>query len=218
VLLSALPLTSNGKIDRRSLRAPDVEISELNAAFAPRTQEEQLLAEIWSQVLGVKQVGIGDNFFELGGHSLLATQLIAKVREAFQVELPLRTLFQSPTVESLALAIAIAKAQQAIEPRALVQLPAIVPNPQNRCEPFPLNEMQQAYWIRRNSFFEMGNVTIHGYVEIEGDHIDLERFSLAWQRVVEGHDMLRAIVHPDGQQQILETVPAYAIPVSGRNS
>ncbi|MEG5173406.1 amino acid adenylation domain-containing protein [Microcoleus sp. B3-D7] len=213
VLLEALPLTSNGKIDRRSLRGLDVERSELNAASAPRTREEQLLAEIWSQVLGVKQIGIGDNFFELGGHSLLATQLIAKVREAFQVELPLRSLFQSPTVESLAEAIAIAKAQQAIESRPIAQLPAIVPDPQNRCEPFPLNEMQQAYWIGRNSFFEMGNVAIHGYVEIEGDDIDLERFSLAWQRVVERHDMLRAIVHPDGQQQILETVPAYAIPV-----
>ncbi|MEG4404815.1 amino acid adenylation domain-containing protein [Microcoleus sp. MON2_D5] len=213
VLLEALPLTPNGKVDRKALRAPDTENFPLNAAFAPRTPEEQLLAEIWSKVLGVKQIGIDDNFFELGGHSLLATQLIAKVREAFQVELPLRSLFQSPTVESLAEAIAIAKAQQAIEPRALVQLPAIVPDPQNRCEPFPLNEMQQAYWIGRNTFFEMGNVAIHGYVEIEGDDIDLERFSLAWQRVVERHDMLRAIVHPDGQQQILETVPAYAIPV-----
>jgi len=213
VLLEALPLTPNGKVDRKALRAPDTENLPLNAAFAPRTREEQLLAEIWSQVLGVKQVGIRDNFFELGGHSLLATQLIAKVREAFQVELPLRSLFQSPTVESLAEAIAIAKAHQAIEPRAIVQLPEIVPDPQNRYKPFPLNEMQQAYWIGRNSFFEMGNVAIHGYVEIEGDDIDLERFSLAWQRVVERHDMLRAIVHPDGQQQILETVPAYAIPV-----
>ncbi|UNU27128.1 non-ribosomal peptide synthetase [Microcoleus vaginatus] len=213
VLLEALPLTPNGKVDRKALRAPDVERSELNAAFAPRTPEEQLLAEIWSKVLGVKQIGIGDNFFELGGHSLLATQLIAKVREAFQVELPLRSLFQSPTVESLAETIAIAKAQQAIESRPIAQLPEIVPEPQNRYKPFPLNEMQQAYWIGRNSFFEMGNVAIHGYVEIEGDDIDLERFSLAWQRVVERHDMLRAIVHPDGQQQILETVPAYAIPV-----
>ncbi|MEG4277135.1 amino acid adenylation domain-containing protein [Microcoleus sp. MON1_C1] len=213
VLLEALPLTPNGKVDRKALRACDTENFPLNAAFAPRTPEEQLLAEIWSKVLGVKQIGIDDNFFELGGHSLLATQLIAKVREMFQVELPLRSLFQSPTVESLAEAIAIAKAQQTSEPRALVQLPEIVPDPQNRWEPFGLNEMQQAYWLGRNSFFEMGNVAIHGYVEIEGDDIDLERFSLAWQRVVERHDMLRAIVHPDGQQQILETVPAYAIPV-----
>ncbi|MEG5038381.1 MULTISPECIES: amino acid adenylation domain-containing protein [unclassified Microcoleus] len=213
VLLEALPLTPNGKVDRKALRAPDTENFPLNVAFAPRTREEQLLAEIWSQVLGLKQVGIRDNFFELGGHSLLATQLIAKVREAFQVELPLRSLFQSPTVESLAEAIAIAKAQQAIESRPIAQLPGIVPDPQNRWEPFPLNEMQQAYWIGRNNFFEMGNVAIHGYVEIEGDDIDLERFSLAWQRLVERHDMLRAIVHPDGQQQILETVPAYAIPV-----
>ncbi len=212
VLLEALPLTPNGKVDRKALPAPDTENFPLNAALAPRTLEEELLAEIWSQVLGIKQIGIRANFFELGGHSLLAAQLVAKVRETFQVELPLRSLFQSPTVESLAEAIARAKAQQALEPRTLAQLPAIAPDPHNRYQPFPLNEMQQAYWIGRNSFFEMGNVAIHGYVELEGD-LDLERFSLAWQRLVERHDMLRAIVHPDGQQQILEKVPAYEIPV-----
>ncbi|MEG4631193.1 amino acid adenylation domain-containing protein [Microcoleus sp. AR_TQ3_B6] len=210
MFLEAMPLTPNGKVDFKALPAP--ETNKSNADFiAPQTLEEQVLAEIWAEVLGLKQVGINDNFFELGGHSLLATQLIAKVRDRFHVELSLRCLFQSPSVASLAVAIAQAKSQQS--PESLISLPAIAPAPQNRYQPFPLNEMQQAYWIGRNSFFEMGNVAIHGYVEIESDELDLERFSLAWQRVVERHDMLRAIVLPNGQQQILENVPAYKIEV-----
>ncbi|MEG5063358.1 amino acid adenylation domain-containing protein [Microcoleus sp. B3-A4] len=210
MFLEAMPLTPNGKVDFKALPAPETNSSEADF-IAPETLEEQVLADIWAEVLGLKQVGIEDNFFELGGHSLLATQLIAKVRDRFQVELSLRCLFQSPTVASLTLAIAQAKSQQSREP--LISLPAIAPDPQNRYKPFPLNEMQQAYWIGRNSFFEMGNVAIHGYVEIESDELDLERFSLAWQRVVERHDMLRAIVLPNGQQQILENVPAYKIEV-----
>ncbi|MEG4966392.1 amino acid adenylation domain-containing protein [Microcoleus sp. B6-A1] len=210
VCLESMPLTPNGKVDFKAFPAPETNSSEADF-IAPETLEEQVLAGIWAEVLGLKQVGINDNFFELGGHSLLATQLIAKVRDRFQVELSLRCLFQSPTVASLAATIAETKSEPDQEPIKL--LPTIAPDPQNRYKPFPLNEMQQAYWIGRNSFFEMGNVAIHGYVEIESDELDLERFSLAWQRVVQRHDMLRAIVLPNGQQQILENVPAYKIEV-----
>ncbi|MEG4987496.1 amino acid adenylation domain-containing protein [Microcoleus sp. BR0-C5] len=210
VCLESMPLTPNGKVDFKAFPAPETNKSDADF-IAPETLEEQVLADIWAEVLGLKQVGINDNFFELGGHSLLATQLIAKVRDRFQVELSLRCLFQSPTVASLAATIAETKSEPYQEPIKL--LPTIAPDPQNRYKPFPLNEMQQAYWIGRNSFFEMGNVAIHGYVEIESDELDLERFSLAWQRVVERHDMLRAIVLPNGQQQILENVPAYKIEV-----
>ncbi|MBW4649609.1 MAG: amino acid adenylation domain-containing protein [Kastovskya adunca ATA6-11-RM4] len=90
-------------------------------------------------------------------------------------------------------------------------LPTLTPNLAERHQPFPLNEMQQAYWIGRNSFFEGGNVAIHVYTEIESTDLDLERFNLAWQKLVERHDMLRAVVHSDGQQQILEQVPPYHI-------
>jgi acyl carrier protein len=220
VLLEALPLTSNGKIDRRSLPAPDTENFPLNAAFAPRTPEEQLLAEIWSQVLGVKQIGIGDNFFELGGHSLLATQLIAKVREAFQVELPLRSLFQCPTVESLAAVISPQKSD-AVKQVFVNSLPVITPDPEGRHQPFALTDIQQAYWIGRGKTFELGGVATHIYAEIESVNLDLERFSKAWQQLIDRHEMLRAIVRPDGQQQILERVPAYQIQVldlRGQNS
>jgi amino acid adenylation domain-containing protein len=99
VMLAALPLTPNGKVDRRALPVPDQERPLLEEAFvAPRTPVEEALAGIWADVLGLTQVGIHDHFLELGGHSLLATQVIARLREAFQVELPLRSLFEAPTV------------------------------------------------------------------------------------------------------------------------
>ncbi len=102
VMLSELPLTPNGKVDRKALPVPDQERPELEKEFvAPRTSEEKELTEIWCEVLKLKQVGIYDNFFELGGHSLLATRVMARTRDAFNVELPLQTFFMSPTIADL---------------------------------------------------------------------------------------------------------------------
>ncbi len=102
VLLPALPLTPNGKVDRRALPAPDTSKNDLEVNFVPpRTPVEEIVADIWSQILQREQVGIYDNFFDLGGHSLLATQVISRLREAFKVELPLRSLFEEPTVARL---------------------------------------------------------------------------------------------------------------------
>jgi acyl carrier protein len=102
VPLEQLPLTPNGKVDRRALPAPDQTRPELAAAFVPpRTPSEEIVAEIWAAVLGVKEVGVHDNFFELGGHSLMATQVVARLRGVFRVEIPLRSLFERPTIEGL---------------------------------------------------------------------------------------------------------------------
>jgi amino acid adenylation domain-containing protein len=106
VLLDALPLTPHGKVDRHALPTPDGTRPELNKPFvAPRSPTEKLLAEIWAQVLGVEPIGVQDNFFDLGGHSLLATQIMFRLRDTFQAEIPLRTLFEKPTIEELALAV-----------------------------------------------------------------------------------------------------------------
>jgi aspartate racemase len=113
VVLDALPLTSSGKVDRRALPALDQSRPDLKGAFvAPRTAVEQVLAGIWSQLLKLEQIGIHDNFFDLGGHSLLATQVISRVRGTLQVELPLRALFENPTVASLAVKVAEAQVQK----------------------------------------------------------------------------------------------------------
>ncbi|MEP0755247.1 amino acid adenylation domain-containing protein [Trichocoleus sp. Lan] len=107
VVLESLPLTPNGKVDRRALPAPEPVKLELAGSYvAPQTPVEEVLVKIFAEVLGVKRVGIQDNFFELGGHSLLATQLVSRVRDAFAVELPLRSVFEAPTIAELSKAIA----------------------------------------------------------------------------------------------------------------
>ena len=99
VFLEALPLTSNGKIDRKALPVPQAERPELLETYIePHTETEQILARIFAQILGIDLVGIHDNFFELGGHSLLAVQLMAKVEEQLQIEIPLSVLFEGPTI------------------------------------------------------------------------------------------------------------------------
>ena len=110
VILPSFPSTPNGKINRLALPKPNIQDIE-NTFIAARTETEIKLAQIWAEVLGVERVGIYDNFFELGGHSLLITKLILKIRLDLQVNLPLRVLFASPTVASLA--ITLEKYQQA---------------------------------------------------------------------------------------------------------
>jgi amino acid adenylation domain-containing protein len=107
VVLDRLPLTVNGKVDQKALPPPNLTVmGETSLSVAPTTSLEAALVELWMQLLGRKQVGIYDNFFELGGHSLLATQLVSRIRDRFQVEVPLRIVFESPTVAALAHTIA----------------------------------------------------------------------------------------------------------------
>ena len=103
VTLDHLPLTPNGKVDHRALPAPHTTRPDLDHAYvAPRTDTERQLATIWTNVLGLDHIGIHDNFFALGGHSLLATQLVSRMREAFDLELPFDRLFDGPTVAEIA--------------------------------------------------------------------------------------------------------------------
>jgi len=115
VMLDALPLTPNGKVDRRALPAPDPGRPDLEKTFvAPRTPLEETLADIWAEVLKLERVGVHDNFFELGGHSLSVTQVISRARGAFQIELPVRHLFENPTVAGSAVRIAEIQAKKVL--------------------------------------------------------------------------------------------------------
>ncbi len=123
VVLEALPLTANGKVDRRALPAPDANrVNSSGANGEPRSPLEVTLARLWSELLGVHRVGIHDNFFALGGHSLLATQLTSRIRDELGVELPLHQLFEAPTIAQLAPILDQLKAQTANP-----STPAIVP-------------------------------------------------------------------------------------------
>jgi len=124
MLLEELPLTANGKVDRRRLPQPDGVRPELAEGYvAPATQMEESVAAVWAEVLGLKRVGVNDDFFELGGHSLLATTIAAKIYDLFQIELPLRTLFEAPTVATLATVIENMKNQDS----GSVVMPRIMP-------------------------------------------------------------------------------------------
>ncbi|MFP2897315.1 phosphopantetheine-binding protein, partial [Corallococcus sp. 4LFB] len=134
VVLPALPLTTNGKVDRKALPAPDLAGSDPREYVAPRTPTEQRLAELWQELLGVKRVGAHDHFFDLGGHSLLATQALSRIRQAFTVELPLRRLFESPTLDAVARLIdeALAGKGNRSRHRASRRSPARGPRPRFR--------------------------------------------------------------------------------------
>src|ERR1700687_350744 len=107
VLRDALPLTPNGKVDRRALPPPERQRADGAAEFvAPRTPVEELVAGVWSEVLGGEPIGIHDRFFDLGGHSLLATQVVSRVRQACGVDLALRALFEAPTLAAFAARVA----------------------------------------------------------------------------------------------------------------
>jgi len=106
VLLDEMPLTPNGKINRRALPAPEISRPELDGGYvAPRNDIEVALVDLWQEVLGINEIGVSDNFFDLGGHSLKATRLLSKVRSIFRTQLPMSVVFEATTIESLARAL-----------------------------------------------------------------------------------------------------------------
>ncbi|HUE30099.1 MAG TPA: AMP-binding protein, partial [Verrucomicrobiae bacterium] len=152
-----------------------------------------------------------DSFFELGGHSLLATQMLARLRDRCGVTVSLRALFQTPTVAGLALLVAQRKAEGA---DAAEELPALLPEPAERLEPFALTDVQQAYWVGRSNALELGSVASHIYFEVDLLDLEVGRLTTAFRRLIEErHDTLRTVVRPDGRQQVLPEVPPYEIAV-----
>lgn len=111
-------------------------------------------------------------------------------------------MLASPTVAGLSEAVT-----SSTKTESSFNLPTIVPNPQQLYQPFPLTDIQQAYWLGRNEAFELGNIAAHGYLELDCHYLDLTRLNQAWQKLILRHDMLRAVILADGQQQILPTVP-----------
>ncbi|RKG92069.1 condensation domain-containing protein, partial [Corallococcus terminator] len=182
----------------------------LTEGGAPSTPLQLRLARLWTELLGVERVGMRDNFFARGGHSLLAARLVSSVNEAFSVQLPLVGLYESSTFGALAERIAsLQRTAPSASAPSSTALPQVTPAPEARFEPFPLTDIQQAYWVGRSGDYELGQVSTHIYFEINGQGLEVSRLEQAWRRLIDRHDMLRAVILPDGRQQVLKQVPPY---------
>jgi len=203
VTLAALPLLNNGKVDRRRLPASQRSRTDFNKSYvAPRAVTEELLAEIWAQVLGIERIGIYDDFFELGGHSLLATQAVSRIREAFQVELPLRRLFELPTIAGLAPNIELTKRTG----KGITSPPIL---PVSRDGVLPLSFAQQRLWFIDQLDPQSSVYNFPAALRLIGPlNLDALKSSLA--AIVKRHEILRTtFASVDGQpiQIIASTLP-----------
>src|ERR1044072_2886747 len=176
LLLEALPLTPSGKVDRRALPAFDPTMAVTVGYVAPRSPVEELIASIWSEVLGVRRVGVQDNFFELGGHSLLATQVISRVRQLFKVELALRLMFEEPTVAGLA-----AQVEEAISGGR--KRPDTAIRPVKRAGDLPLSFAQQRLWFLNQLEPDNAVYNISAAVRLSGT-LDLPALEQAFTELV----------------------------------
>jgi amino acid adenylation domain-containing protein/non-ribosomal peptide synthase protein (TIGR01720 family) len=181
VTLDALPLTPNGKLDRRALPAPEQTRSTLSGAYvAPRNEIERQLAAIWRDVLGVEQIGVDDPFFALGGHSLLATQVVSRVRDMLGVELPLRTLFEAPTIAGMA-----ARIEQTATDGPRGAPVAALPS-----DALPLSFAQRRLWLLRQLDPDNVAYTIATAVRLRGA-LDQDALASALNTIIERHAALR---------------------------
>lgn len=198
----SFPVTSNGKIDRSAIRRVLSEGETFSGDYeAPVGSVEQTVADLWCDLLGVDRVSRGDNFFALGGDSLLATRFMRRLREA-GMSGALSALFEAPDLRGFSGSISVQR-----EERETVV--SIAHRSEERFEPFPLTDVQRAYWIGRDPKLPLGGISPSYYLELEGSNIDLEKLEIAWNCLVKRHDMLRAIVLDDGMQKVLPEVPDF---------
>ena len=208
-LTGSLPVSA----PRAVSTATDHSRPELDTPYElPRNDDERTVAECWELLLGIAPLGAQDDFFELGGDSLLATHMVARLREHFLLDLSLRDLLERPTVAGVAMVVGEIR-RSGVQKTAAPLFPTLVPDPERWYEPFPLTDVQQAYWVGRSGLVELGNIATHAYEEIDCVGLDLARLNNALRRIIERQPMLRAIVLPDGRQQVLSQVPPYCIQV-----
>jgi len=184
ISIDALPLSSNGKVDRSKLPTPEDSRPNLEEAFVePRTPVEQLLAGIWAEVLRLERLSVHDNFFHLGGHSLIAARVISRIRKAFQIDLPLRRIFETPTVAGLALTV-----EEGLKSGQKIQSLGILPRSDE--EPLLPSIAQEPLLLLERSFPGISLFNIPATYRLKGP-LDLAALEWSINQVVERHEALR---------------------------
>lgn len=194
--LEELPLTANGKVNKKALPEPDASVLVNQAFIAPRNELETLIANIWQHLLGIDSIGIHDNFFELGGHSLLATRVVSAIRKQAKVALPIRILFEKPSIASLA--TYLTSQNQVDEP-----LPSLTA--MERPARIPLSYVQERLW-----FIDQlsGSVAYHipAVFKLYGE-LDLVCLEKAFQTIVNRHEALRTRIQEEKGEAYQEVIP-----------
>jgi amino acid adenylation domain-containing protein len=208
--LEKLPLAPNGKIDRRMLPVPQEQDSAHQGGDrSPRTPVEELLVEMWCEVLGRSQIGIHDNFFELGGHSLLATRLMSRVQAVLQVRMPLRHLFEGPTIARFA-----QRVEQALLTKhgLLNELPPLVPV--SRMQDLPLSFAQQRLWFLQQLEPE-SSVYLMPFVQRLRGSVNVKALEEGMDMLIQRHEILRTTFELRGGQpiQVIHQAGAFIMPV-----
>jgi len=207
VRLEALPLTANGKLDRRALPTPDSGAYAARAYEPPHGGLEELLAAIWQELLKVERVGRGDNFFALGGHSLLATRVMARVRDALGVELPLRTVFEAPSLLELAARVEqLAHERGGIRPMPLA--------PQKRTVQLPLSHAQERLWFMEQLGLTGCAYNLSLWLHLDGE-LDVVALRRSFVQLVERQESLRTRfeMHCGVPVQVIESAAAFELAV-----
>ena len=178
--LDAMPLSPSGKLDRRALPEP---VWQTREHIEPETPLQQQIAAIWREVLGLPQIGLRDDFFALGGHSLLATQIISRTRQACDVELPLRTLFEASELGAFAEQVGLIQASgQRNQQTAIAKV--------DRSQPVPLSYSQQRMWFLWQMEPDSPAYNVGGMARLRGV-LDVGRFEAALQALIMRHETLR---------------------------
>jgi amino acid adenylation domain-containing protein len=196
VALNAIPVTPNGKVDRRALPEPGA--AAPGEAAAPATPTEAALAEIWAEVLGGGPPSVEGDFFLLGGHSLLATQVVARIRRALGVEMPLRAVFEAPTIRRLAARV------DALRGDGPAPLPPVVAVDRDR--PLPLSFGQERLWFLERMEPEAGVYNMPVRIRLRGK-IDAGALRRALETVVHRHEALRTLVREEGDAPVQVVAP-----------
>ncbi|HVG44784.1 MAG TPA: amino acid adenylation domain-containing protein, partial [Longimicrobium sp.] len=204
VVLEAFPLTPNGKVDRRALPEPAWGTAHPRGE-APRTLTETAVAAVWREVLGVDEVGRGDNFFAAGGHSLLAARVAARLRRAVGVELPLREIFDAPTLEALAARIDVELARGPD-----VEAPPIVPVPRDR--PLPLSFAQERLWFVHRLHPRAALYNMPVSLRLSGA-LDADALHRALDEIVRRHEALRTVFRRGEAGPVQVVLPPSSIPL-----
>ena len=208
--IDEFPFTPNRKIDRQHLAnhfVHDISFSSMQKSECSElSDQEQALMALWMRFLPIKNPDPNSDFFSLGGHSLLAIALLTEINREFSCSLALKDIFHYSSVRALSTRIAQLKLQNE---SVISDVMSIHENLNDIHQPFPLTDVQRAYWIGRQT--GAAAVATHVYHEFDVSHFDVNRFTQVLTKLIARHDMLRAIVLPDGNQQILTQVPKYQI-------